>query len=420
VSTTSDTTPSTTRAVERASAHVSALDGVRGLAILLVAAYHFVWQASLLAPGESWVYRVVTRGASLGIDGVDLFFVLSGFLITGILLDAKTSAHFLRNFYARRVLRIFPLYYAFLVLLLVLLPMVRPDAISGELAHDQGWVWSYATNVKLALTNRWVFCGGVSCGDGVDLNHTWSLAVEEHFYLGWPVVVLACSRRALMRWCVALSLAAIVLRVVLHRHPLAMYVLTPCRMDTLLIGAFVAAAVRERGLEWVVRVARWPTAVAAVLFAIVTLLPGGTTARPPVVRALAYSLAAILSAALVVAAVASAAISRKGGRLARMLSTPVLRTFGKYSYGMYLFHATLRPILERAFPPATLARALRSPTLGVLVYFALGSTVSLAAAWFSYHLFEKRFLRLKAMLVDERSWLPGQPAAEPGDGANHA
>jgi len=103
------------------SRHVPALDGIRGLAILLVLFFHFS-----VVGGHSASIRFIQKTWGFGWSGVDLFFVLSGFLITGILLDAKNRSHYFRNFYARRTVRIFPLYFAFLAVFMVLMPMVMP------------------------------------------------------------------------------------------------------------------------------------------------------------------------------------------------------------------------------------------------------------------------------------------------------
>jgi len=165
------------------------LDGLRGVAILLVLFLHFIIGQGVPAPSvlvDWWFIGIVRAGWM----GVDLFFVLSGFLITGILLDTKGSRHYFRQFYTRRVLRIFPLYYGSLVLFLILLPTLFPDdQVLHDLHADAVWFWTYLYNVKVAAAG---FTPSSALG------HFWSLAVEEQFYLIWPIVVLCLGRRHLL------------------------------------------------------------------------------------------------------------------------------------------------------------------------------------------------------------------------------
>src|SRR5205823_1934832 len=132
-----------------------------------------------------------------GWSGVDLFFVLSGFLITGILCDAKGRDGYFRNFFTRRILRIFPLYYGFLGVVFLLLPRVTPFGRHlAALLHYQVWYWTYLLNVLISLRG-WP--------PVADFNHFWLLAVEDQFYLVWPFVVYMLGRRALLAACVGIA-----------------------------------------------------------------------------------------------------------------------------------------------------------------------------------------------------------------------
>jgi peptidoglycan/LPS O-acetylase OafA/YrhL len=177
--------------------HLPALDGVRGLAILLVLLYHFVAQTTATNRLEA----AVNWALGYGFLGVDLFFVLSGFLITGILYDSRADPGYFRTFYMRRVLRIFPLYYAVLAVVFFgvsLLPALRGSEIAGLREH-QAWAWLYGINVYLSIQGGWVLSY---------IEHFWSLAVEEHFYFIWPLVVWLLGARPRLLMGTALGLAA--------------------------------------------------------------------------------------------------------------------------------------------------------------------------------------------------------------------
>jgi peptidoglycan/LPS O-acetylase OafA/YrhL len=154
--------------VETEKNHIPALDGIRGVAVLMVMLFH-------ICPGlfraEDSLFKVVRRMAYIGQLGVDLFFVLSGFLITGILLRSKGSVGYFRNFYIRRILRIFPLYYGFLLVFFFLIP--PPYGTAGVPATGQAWYWFFGQNIASTFTQTGT--GGPG--------HFWSLAVEDRVEL---------------------------------------------------------------------------------------------------------------------------------------------------------------------------------------------------------------------------------------------
>jgi peptidoglycan/LPS O-acetylase OafA/YrhL len=186
-----------------AGARIPALDGIRGIAILCVMLYHFTFYGGI--EPTLIVDKVYYHTALVGWFGVDLFFVLSGFLITGILYDTASAPQYFRNFYARRVLRIFPLYYGTLAVFFFLIPLVIDISDTfEELLRDQLWYWSYLVNVQIALEYWPSFFA---------LGHFWSLAVEEQFYLVWPLVVFFLKRRSLIAICVVCIVGAFLVRV---------------------------------------------------------------------------------------------------------------------------------------------------------------------------------------------------------------
>ncbi len=177
-----------------------ALDGVRGLAVLMVLLDHFV--GDMLPPTNS-VERVIVYVTAYGAYGVDLFFVLSGFLITGILYDARDKTSYFRNFYMRRFLRIFPLYYGVLALLFFVAPLIPllQGATLDYLVERQAWAWLYGVNIYTAIRGEWALSF---------INHFWSLSVEEQFYLFWPLVVYLLARRP--QALIAVSLTVLIVR----------------------------------------------------------------------------------------------------------------------------------------------------------------------------------------------------------------
>jgi peptidoglycan/LPS O-acetylase OafA/YrhL len=370
-----------------AGERVASLDGVRGVAVLLVLVHHFLLYGGpeLLQPAT---HPILYNVALSGWIGVDLFFVLSGFLITGILYDAKGGPGYFRNFYARRVLRIFPLYYGVLLALLVLLPLVIPDSERLRLLRqDAGWYWTYLVNLKIAAHDGW--------GRAPGLGHFWSLAVEEQFYLFWPVAVLLLSRRTLLYACLGCLVASCLMRAGLHRsgHVLAAYVLTPARADTLALGAFIALIVR--GPNGLAQVRRWsPLVLTASLASVAAIfLWRGPDYHDPVVQTIGFSFLACLFAALVGLAVSSPA----QGLPQRVLGAPLLVVFGRYSYALYVFHHPLLLFKPKAVSSALLPTVLGSDVPARVAFAILGIALTLGLAMVSWHAYEKQFLKLKRL-----------------------
>jgi len=356
---------------------------VRGLAILLVMAVHFVGDA----PATSALQRVVVKGAGYGVLGVDLFFVLSGFLITGLLLDAKGSPHYFRNFYARRTLRIFPLYYFVLAVLFLVLPrLIEPSPLFAVALHRQIWLWTYTANFRIALDGSWSALTYVS--------HFWSLAIEEHFYLLWPMAVFLLSRRALERLCVGVMVGALLLRIGLVLHgvnEISVSVLTPCRLDTLVTGGLLACLVRREalGARLVERSGRAALVLGAGIVALSAFCATAKVGLPVLhqVRASGY--------ALFFGALTLVSLRPPTEALSRVFQGSLLGFFGKYSYGLYVYHGLIAWLLVDLDAYARLEAISGSHLLAIVLRAALGLLSSLAIALLSYHLLEARFLALK-------------------------
>ncbi|HEX5479179.1 MAG TPA: acyltransferase [Dehalococcoidia bacterium] len=369
------------------------LDGMRGLAVLLVMAVHL--PSVTRVPSPSRFDRAVTMLSQNGWIGVDLFFVLSGMLITGILLDTKGSIGYWRRFYVRRVLRIFPLYYAFLIAVFMLAPLMYPSegGAVAELRHAETWFALY-------LTNGWV-----AARHGVDFNlfgtgPVWSLSVEEQFYLLWPFVVLLLSRRGLTVFCVGLVVFAAALRLVLlaaGAAPVVVYEATPARCDTLALGALLALALRDD--TWRAQALRHARPVSLAMVGLLVLLGIACHGLAwPDKRVLVYGLTpiALLMASLV-------AQGFRGGAVAAAFSASPMRWLGRYSYAIYLFHLPIGVWLCEHWHAQTrlMAHGIPEAVADPLCWLAV-SAITFAAAWVSWQVYEKQFLKLKRFVRYER------------------
>lgn len=374
--------------------HIPALDGVRGVAILLVLYHHLLLLPSMtLSPGPLEVL------VTFGLTGVDLFFVLSGFLITGILVENKSQLNYFRNFYARRTLRIFPLYYAVVFLALVVLPRFPLAALDNIRDPQHAWsYWLYLSNISMAL------------GDGFRhgmLDVTWSLAIEEQFYLVWPVVVLMLGRPALMKLCGVLIVVGLLLRggLVMSGAPWeTTFLLTPCRMDGLVTGAFIALVWRESGAAPLLRAAHWVGPVCAVLFAIV-VSRGADFYQTSVGQWLSPTLLAGIYGSLLVFVLRS----RPSDALGRAMGQSWLRLFGKYSYALYLMHVPIFKAVHTVVYGRAGPDSFWHGMPGQLLFCLLAILASLVVAWVSWNLFERHFLSLKRYFPTRR--LTKTPAA---------
>jgi peptidoglycan/LPS O-acetylase OafA/YrhL len=343
------------------------LDAVRGLAVLLVLLHNTDIYPALhlqLISVNGWM-------------GVDLFFVLSGLLITGILLDTKQSEGYFKNFYARRCLRIWPLYYSVLLFMFVIVPVVRPsEAHTVFAARSSPW-WSYPIFLQNFLVPIPTMATGL-------LGVTWSLAFEEQFYLVWPLVVRFCTQTQLRNIAIAVICLSPVLRFYLSKHHVDIYSNTFCRLDGLMAGALLALVIRSSGFSpSKFLTGAWITVLVSTPLALVI--------ESVHARWIGFSVIALASVAFVYVAMFSTQ-----RRLRALLTTPFLVYTGTVSYGIYLLQKI----------PLDAAKALH---LGKHQFLALPMTAAAtyAMATISWNLLEKPFLKLKRFF-EPRAVLLGQ------------
>lgn len=359
-------------------ARIPQLDAIRGIAVLMVIMKHISekYPSLHLGPyfGDGWM-------------GVDLFFALSGFLITGILLDTRPSPAYFRNFYARRCLRIWPLYYSLLLFLFAIVPIVRPSEAQTVFAARSSPWWSY----PLFLQNFLVPNPTMATGS---LGVTWSLAIEEQFYLFWPFLVRYCSSTHLRRIAVAVVCLSPLLRLFLASHGVDIYSNPFCRLDALMGGALLALLVRSDDFV----PAKFTTA-AWIVFGLAA--PLALTAQSFDATWAVLSFTALASSSFLYLAIFS-----PHRWLQKALHIRFLLYTGTISYGLYLLHKI----------PIDMAQTFhldRHPLLALPMLLL----AAYALAALSRRLLEKPFLRWKRFFeskpgaADATSGLPEAAAA---------
>lgn len=364
---------------------IKELDGLRGLAVLLVMAVHAFKRASEFTRHP--VLNLFTRFTSVGWVGVDIFFVLSGFLITSILLRTRERPDYFKNFYVRRILRIFPLYYAVTAAILLLVPVLDPE---------------YAPTIPAILPIMLLYLQNwTSIFDGPNLTVflavTWSLAIEEQFYLIWPAVVYYTRREHLLKWSLGLILASILLRILgllFWKDPLQaanfFYYNTFTRFEELVAGGLLAQAFLLPA--WRERIAKAARPVFWVgLTAFLLLCLGNFPALPHPVNSLPLALGGYTSVAVFAAAlVAILLTSAERSPFRQLFRNGFLAFWGKYSYAAYLVHM---PMVFLMLDMVSHYRLLgwRAYSLYLLLVFGATALVSFC----TWHLLEKHFLNLK-------------------------
>lgn len=354
-----------------ARSYYPALDGLRGVAILLVVFLHNFGFMNYFFFG--WL-------------GVDLFFVLSGFLITEILLNTIDKPNFLRNFFMRRVLRIFPLFYLTLIICLLILPTIKSINIeSSYYTNNQLWLWTYLQN--------WLFVFKEPYGDKI-LLHTWSLAVEEQFYLVWPFIILLIRKPKRL-----LAIAALILVVVIiARYAIWMYKIedlsygslyTFTRIDGLCIGSILALLMRTNpGF-----LKKYTTFIVLLMAAInfgFYFINTQQSVTLPYLAFVGYTTFAVLFGILVYEAVTG-----ESKIIQFLLNIRILKFFGRISYGLYVYHWPVYILLFPYFRDLILNKINISYRVAETGSGIIVTTAAVLLSLLSYRHFEKPFLQLK-------------------------
>lgn len=362
---------------------VPELDGVRGLAIIFVLVFHIF--TDYPKHFDIPVYSIIARVANMGWSGVDIFFVLSGFLITSILLRTKNDPGYFKKFYGRRILRIFPLYYVTITFLFIAMPWLDPAKAASTQALWP-WYYTYVQNwgnaFNLIPTSAY-------------LGPAWSLAIEEQFYLFWPAAAYYLKPKKLAIFSIGMVLASIALRfgIIWKARKLIdynkfFYFSTITQLEPLIIGALIALAFQT---DWWTKLLKRIAAPTLILgIGLIAFFAWQKPDSPLVdnypMYMYGYSVIAISTAMLIVLV----STLSQNNILRIIFRSKIMLFFGKYSYAIYLFN---KPIIQQYI--RLFENNHWESFFAWVIYFLLCLGTCLLFALLSWNLLEKRMLALK-------------------------
>lgn len=374
------------------SIHIPAIDGLRGIAILWVIFHNAALEGTL--NNEHLITKLLSLSSSMGWLGVQLFFVLSGFLITGILLDAKNrhEKKIFKQFYIRRALRIFPIYYFFLFI--CFLTAINLNEAPSWLSNAYNHKWWH-----IFYLNNWI-----QPFEDIGLSHLWSLAVEEQFYLLWPFAILLIPNKYIYLVCIFLIVLSPIYRLIitsidLEFAKLAAYVPTIARIDALVIGALLAIIIRNHTIEIIDKIMKIILSISSTYLAFVFLTNFNITRVSEGILNLNQTICAFFFASMLFYATKQIPKNKFQRVYINLLLSPCLRSFGKYSYAMYLFHLPISLVFHDKISNKLLTHFGFSEPYILSFVFLIDMTIIILMSYFasrlSWVLIEKHFLRLK-------------------------
>ncbi|RBP49170.1 acyltransferase family protein [Arenicella xantha] len=365
--------------ISNARTRIAGLDTLRGLAIMLVLLYHCTPNSNPNLGLSSLVFKV----ANIGWAGVDLFFALSGYLVCSMLLDIKQRGRPVSVFFWNRLLRIMPIYYLTLALVLIAYP-----AISGAempRLHETYPYWLYINNNILDLNASFYAAD-------INLGHFWSLALEMQFYVLIPLLVMYCSRKSLVTTLAITWLGVITWRfyaVYTGTEPDITFGFSQFRCDGLLLGALVAA--RRDPLKSQPAFLCLALLSACYLIWMIWLSQGSAIFKHGTDF---YLHRALLPTTIGIVSAYALTMALKKKEYTGVFRFSILAFLAKYSYGIYIYHFLFNDYLEDSLVP-WLSAFLLSQNQVAFGFFSLQLCLSTSVAWISFHFFEKHFLALK-------------------------
>jgi peptidoglycan/LPS O-acetylase OafA/YrhL len=345
--------------------YIKPLDGVRAIAALMVLIFHCFQITTYHSSTGLFLQKI----GFLGQTGVSLFFVLSGFLITRILIQQKEDPHFIANFFIRRALRIFPLYFLYLCLMYFIVPTIENKPIPDF--SQQWYYWFYLQD--FAITFRWPSIGP---------KHFWSLAIEEHFYLMWPFIVLFNKTKGIVITISIFIITSAITRMLLVSNGFETYFFTFARLDEISLGCLLAI------LEHKGTLLKWQSKQITALLILITCTAGFlwfqfSSLANPIIQVIKYQ---FISATYFLA-VWWVLIAPQQSWVSRILSSGFFVFTGTISYGIYVYQAIAIEI----------TKSLEIQNNALL--FLCVAMICYAIAIVSYFVFEKPILNLKSKFI---------------------
>jgi peptidoglycan/LPS O-acetylase OafA/YrhL len=360
------------------------LDGVRGLAVLLVLMVHIIPYNPVLVdlPFPELIHAL----SHMGWIGVDVFFVLSGFLITSILLQTRDGDGYYRNFYARRALRIFPLYYLTITIVFIVVIIFSPDQ-KNEVLYNLPWYYLYVSN--------WGF-SFLYLEDPFAIGLAWSLAIEEQFYLVWPLIVHRLNSRKLVLLSLILIISSLFVRIVLPQLYISptidygelFYHATFTRLDSLILGALIAMMYQLEFWKKLLGILATPTFIISLfaIYYLVSINPISPLWDNPPMYIYGFTFIALAAGGLIV----MLTTYPEESLLRKLFRIRLLSFFGKYSYAIYLFHRIPILFLDRYFNENAILGYQ-----GWLLFNVLALLIPVIMAVISWEVFENPILKFK-------------------------
>jgi peptidoglycan/LPS O-acetylase OafA/YrhL len=399
---------------------IKSLDGVRGLAVSMVIISHLMFLSNY---NENFLWKFLKNGWM----GVDLFFVLSGYLITSILIASKSKKNYFRNFLIRRTLRIFPLYYTVLIIVLISLFFYQNGNFQNLI-----WYFTYTSNIGMAINDNWLHVGG-----NLELSHFWSLAVEEQFYLFWPLIIYIIPNKYIPFLAFLMVICGPEIRVLIgewmNSKTMSAYVMTPARMDSLAGGALLASlyqsdvfssSLQFRKISWSFLVAGFVTTIGGLLFWNFGIICAGLFAisiaswiklEDELISWIALTITGIFAIGTIYQYVGVYiysynilffvniihVVQKHRNKITIFLfENRVALELGKYSYAMYIFHHLFQH-QWKWLTRDVLHLDILHPLIFQVSFIVIATSLTYGAALITWRLIEKPFQDLKLKFESE-------------------